>query len=54
MEFRAESRFVRTSPQKIRLVLDTIKGRRVEDALNTLAFTKKGIAPNIYKLLRSS
>src|SRR5437763_6507392 len=54
MEFRAESRFVRTSPQEIRLVLDTIKGRRVEDALNTLAFTKKGIAPNIYKLLRSA
>ena len=54
MEFRAESRFVRTSPQKVRLVLDMIKGRRVEDALNTLAFTKKGIAPNIHKLLRSA
>ena len=54
MEFRAETRFVRTSPQKVRLVLDLIKGRRVEDALNTLAFTKKGIAPNIHKLLRSA
>ena len=54
MEFRAESRFVRTSPQKVRLVLDMIKGLRVEDALNTLAFTKKGIAPNIHKLLRSA
>ncbi len=54
MEFRAESRFVRTSPQKVRLVLDLIKGRRVEEALNTLAFTKKGIAPNVHKLLRSA
>jgi len=54
MEFRAESRFIRVSPQKVRLVLDLIKGRRVEDALNTLAFTKKGIAPNIHKLLRSA
>ncbi|MBI2679282.1 MAG: 50S ribosomal protein L22 [Candidatus Koribacter versatilis] len=54
MEFRAEARYVRVSPQKARLVLDLIKGRRVEDALNTLAFTKKGIAPDIHKLLRSA
>src|SRR6266404_7525682 len=54
MEFRAESRFIRVSPQKVRLVLDLIKGRRAEDALNTLAFTKKSIAPNIHKLLRSA
>jgi large subunit ribosomal protein L22 len=54
MEFRAAAKYVRVSPQKARLVLDLIKGRRVEDALNTLAFTKKGIAPNIHKLLRSA
>src|SRR5215467_14668185 len=53
-EFRAEARFQRVSPQKARLVLDLIKGRRVEDAMNTLAFTKKGIAPSIEKLLRSA
>jgi len=35
-------------------VLDLIKGRRVEDALNTLAFTKKGIAPTVHKLVRSA
>ena len=54
MEFRASAKYVRVSPQKARLVLNLIKGRRVEDALNTLAFTKKGIAPNIHKLLRSA
>jgi large subunit ribosomal protein L22 len=54
MEFRAEARFIRVSPQKARLVLNTIKGRRVEDAMTTLAFTKKGIAPAISKLLRSA
>ena len=54
MEFRAEARYIRVSPQKARLVLDTIKGRRVEDALNTLAFTNKGIAPDIHKVLRSA
>jgi large subunit ribosomal protein L22 len=53
-EFRAVARFQRVSPQKARLVLDLIKGRRVEDAVNTLAFTKKGIAPSIGKLLRSA
>ncbi|HET7208554.1 MAG TPA: 50S ribosomal protein L22 [Terriglobales bacterium] len=54
MEFRAEARFMRVSPQKARLVLDLIKGRKVEDALNTLAFTKKRVASTIEKLLRSA
>ena len=53
-EFRAEARFQRVSPQKARLVLELIKGRRVEEAMNTLAFAKKGIAPSIEKLLRSA
>jgi large subunit ribosomal protein L22 len=54
MEFTAAAKYVRVSPQKARLVLELIKGRRVEEAMNTLAFTKKGIAPNIHKLLRSA
>ena len=54
MDFRAEARFVRVSPQKARLVLNTIKGRRVEDALTTLTFLKKGIAPMVLKTLRSA
>ena len=54
MEFRAEARYMRVSPQKARLVLDLIKGRRVEDALNTLVFTKKRVAATIEKLLRSA
>ena len=54
MEFRAEGKYIRVSPQKARLVLDLIKGRRVEEAMNTLIFTKKGIAPDVAKLLRSA
>ncbi len=54
MEFRAEARYMRVSPQKARLVLDLIKGRRVEDAMNTLAFTKKRVAGTVEKLLRSA
>ena len=45
---------MRVSPQKARLVLDLIKGRRVEDALNTLVFTKKRVAATVEKLLRSA
>jgi large subunit ribosomal protein L22 len=54
MEFRAEMRYLRVSPQKARLVLDLIKGRKVEDARNTLAFTKKRVAAHVGKLLQSA
>jgi len=54
MEFRAQTRFVRVSPQKARLVLELIKGKRVEEALNTLAFTKKRVAAKVEKLVRSA
>ena len=54
MEFTAKARYMRVSPQKVRLVLALIKGKRVEAALNTLAFTNKGIAPAVLKLLRSA
>jgi large subunit ribosomal protein L22 len=53
-EFRAEARFQRVSPQKARLVLDLIKGRGVEEALNTVAYTKKAVAPLVEKVLRSA
>jgi large subunit ribosomal protein L22 len=54
MEFRAQARFMRVSPQKARLVLELIKGQKVENALNTLAFTKKRVAATVEKLLRSA
>jgi large subunit ribosomal protein L22 len=54
MEFRAEARYTRVSPQKARLVLDLIKGQRVEDARNTLMFTKKRVAARVGKLLQSA
>jgi large subunit ribosomal protein L22 len=53
-EFRAEARFQRSSPQKAKLVLDLIKGKRVEAALTTVAFTQKRIAPVIEGVLRSA
>jgi large subunit ribosomal protein L22 len=53
-EFRAEAKFQRVSPQKARLVLELIKGRKVGDALETVAFTKKGVAPLVEKVLRAA
>jgi large subunit ribosomal protein L22 len=53
-EYRAEAKFQRVSPQKARLVLNLIKGRGVQEALETAAFTKKRIAPVIHKLLTSA
>jgi len=54
LEFRAEAKFQRVSPQKARLVLELIKGRKVGDALETVAFTKKGVAPLVEKVLRAA
>jgi large subunit ribosomal protein L22 len=54
MEFRAKKMFLRVSPQKARLVLELIKGRRVEEARNTLLFTKKRVAEHVGKLLQSA
>ena len=54
MEFRAEARFMRVSPQKARLVLDLIKGQKVEQARNTLLYTKKRVAAPVGKLLQSA
>jgi large subunit ribosomal protein L22 len=53
-EYRASAKYQHVSPQKVRLVLDLIKGRGVQEALDTVAFTKKRIAPVIHKLLTSA
>ena len=53
MEAKAIGRFVRISPQKVRLVCDQIRGKRVEDALSVLEFTPRKGAKIVAKLLRS-
>jgi len=54
MEAKAIAKFVRVSPRKARLVIDQIRGQRVEDALNVLHFSKKAAAVPIEKTLRSA
>src|ERR1700747_484045 len=50
----ARARFIRVSPQKARLVIDLIRGQRAEEALQTLRFTKKRVAKEVEKTLRSA
>jgi large subunit ribosomal protein L22 len=54
MEVKAKLRFIRIAPQKARLVADLIRGKKSEDALNILTFTKKAAAKLIIKLLKSA
>ncbi len=54
MKAKAEARYVRISPQKARLVVDLIRGRKVGQAVSTLRATNKGIAPTVEKVLRSA
>src|SRR5207244_4487275 len=54
IQAHATARYVRTSAQKAGLVLDLIRGKDVNRALATLRYTKKGIAGDIAKVVRSA
>lgn len=54
MEVRAILKHTRTAPRKARLVADMIRGKNVNDAMNTLAFLRKRVAHEFQKLLKSA
>jgi large subunit ribosomal protein L22 len=54
LEVQAISKYVRTSAQKAGLVMDLIRGKRAADAIAILRFTKKSVAKDIEKTLRSA
>ena len=54
IQAEAKARFVRTSAQKAGLVLALIRGKDVNQALATIKFTRKAIAEDISKVLRSA
>lgn len=54
MKVRAQAKYVRQSPYKVRLVLDLVRGMPVEDAMATLDFTNRRAAPTIKKVLQSA
>src|SRR3954469_11500238 len=54
VEAKATASYVRTSAQKAGLVLDLIRGKDVNRALATLKFTRKSVAGDVAKVLRSA
>lgn len=54
MEARAINRYIGTSPRKMRLVIDLIRGKAVDEALTILHFAPKHAAKTAEKVLRSA
>ena len=54
MEARAILRFIRVSPRRVRLVVDQIRGKEVEKAIDILKFTPKRSAAIVAKVLKSA
>lgn len=54
MEARAIKRYNRSSPRKMRLVIDLIRGKSAQDALNILAFSDKSAGPVAELTLKSA
>ena len=53
-DIRADARFVSVSAQKARLVVDLVRGRTVNDALDVLKFTPNKAAHPVYKVVASA
>ena len=54
LEARSHAKYVRTSAQKAKLVMDLNRGKQASQALAILRFTKKSVARDIEKALRSA
>lgn len=54
MEARAIAKYVRISPRKVRVVLDLVRGKNVNEAFAILKYTPKSAATVIYKVLKSA
>jgi large subunit ribosomal protein L22 len=53
-EVRAKARYVPMSAQKVRLVIDQVRGMSADDALDLLSFMPQAAAKPVYKLIRSA
>lgn len=54
MEVRAVAKNIRRSPQKVRLVVDEVRGRPVQEALAILSLMPQGAARDVYKVVKSA
>ena len=54
MEARAIAKYVKGSPQKARLVVDLIRGKRIDQALSILSLNAKALSRDIEKVVKSA
>jgi large subunit ribosomal protein L22 len=54
MEARANAKYIRMSPRKIKVVLDLIRGKNAAEAMAILRLTPRAAAPVVAKLLKSA
>ena len=54
MEVKATAKYMRISAQKVRKIIDSIKGKQVEDGLNALKFMPQKSAAMVKKVLQSA
>ena len=50
----AHAKYVRISSRKVKIVIDLIRGKNVDDALAILQYTPKAAAPVVHKMLSSA
>jgi large subunit ribosomal protein L22 len=50
----AKSKYLRMSPRKVRLVVDLVRGKQVDEALAILRYTPKGAAEPVRDVVRSA
>lgn len=51
---RAKLRYLRVAPRKTRLVVDLVRGKHVEEAINILTFTRRAASEPVRKLIESA
>ncbi len=54
MEARAVAKYIRIAPRKVRIVIDLVRGRKIDEALAILKFTPKAASSVIYKVIASA
>ena len=54
METRAVAKYVRVSPRKARIVIDTIRGKDVNEALESLQFNQRAVSETVSKVVSSA
>ncbi len=54
MQAKATAKMMRVSPRKVRLLLDELRGKRVDDAITLLRFSGVPVARDVAKIVKSA